>query len=68
MATSAPALPDINNFSLHVTVYVAPADVDKLLAAMKPVFDLVSAEEECTFFELYQDPASPGTLSWVENW
>lgn len=62
------ALPDIDSFSLHVTVHVAPEDTEKLLAAMKPVFDLVSAEEECTFFELYQDPASPGTLSWVENW
>jgi quinol monooxygenase YgiN len=65
---AAPTLPDIDGFSLHVTVFVAPENVDKLLAAFKPVFELVSAEEECIFFELYQDPASPGTLSWVENW
>ncbi|TID22843.1 putative C6 finger domain-containing protein [Venturia nashicola] len=65
---AAPALPDIDSFSLHLTVYVAPENVDKLLKAMEPVFDHVSAEEGCTFFELYQDPASPGTLSWIENW
>jgi hypothetical protein len=66
MAT--PTFPDIDGFSVHVTIFVAPENVDKLLAAFKPVFELVSAEEECIFFEMYQDPASPGTLSWVENW
>jgi quinol monooxygenase YgiN len=65
---AAPALPDIDSFSIHVTVFVAPENVDKMIEAFKPIFELVVAEEECTFFELYQDPASLGTLSWVENW
>lgn len=64
----APTLPDLDSFSLHVTIFVAPENVDKLFAAFKPVFELICAEKEFTFFELYQDPASPGTLSWVENW
>ncbi|CAJ2502581.1 Uu.00g099750.m01.CDS01 [Anthostomella pinea] len=54
--------------SLHVTVYVAPANVDRFKVAFKPVFDRVAAEPECLFFELYTDAAEPGKLSWVENW
>jgi quinol monooxygenase YgiN len=65
---AAPAFPDLESFSVHMTVFVAPENVDKLLEAFKPIFELVSAEDDCIFFELYQDPASPGTLSWVENW
>ncbi|KAI0164446.1 hypothetical protein GGR52DRAFT_559881 [Hypoxylon sp. FL1284] len=54
--------------SLHVTVHIAPENVDRFIAAFKPVFDLVVAEPECTFFQVYQSPEEPGKLSWVENW
>ncbi|PPJ51832.1 hypothetical protein CBER1_09758 [Cercospora berteroae] len=60
--------PDLNGFSLHVTVHIAPENLEAFYAAMIPVFDVVAAEPECLYFELYQDPTSPGTLSWVENW
>jgi quinol monooxygenase YgiN len=65
---AAPVLPDIDSFSLHVTIFIAPDSVNEFLEAFKTIFDLVTAEEECIFFEMFQDPASPGTLSWVENW
>jgi quinol monooxygenase YgiN len=55
-------------FSLHVTVHIAAEDVPKFLEAFRPVYEKVSAEPECTFFEVYQSPEDPGTLSWVENW
>ncbi|KAI0974058.1 hypothetical protein F4678DRAFT_396168 [Xylaria arbuscula] len=55
-------------WSLHVTVYIAPENVDRFLAAFKPVFNKVVAEPECLFFEMYQSPQEPGKLSWVENW
>lgn len=54
--------------SIHVTVHIAPENVDKFFAAYQPVYDSVIAEPECTFFQVYQDPQNPGTLTWVENW
>jgi quinol monooxygenase YgiN len=54
--------------SLHVTIYIDPSNVEKFFEHMKPVYDAVVAEPECRFFEIYQDPKEPGTLSWVENW
>ena len=61
-------LPDLTAFSLHVTVYIAEDKVDDFFAAMRPCFEAVSAEPELLYFELFQDPASPGKISWVENW
>ncbi|KAJ5642199.1 hypothetical protein N7490_006199 [Penicillium lividum] len=55
-------------FSLHVTVYIDPSNVETFFKHFKPIYDAVVAEPECRFFEVYQDPADPGTLSWVENW
>ncbi|KAI1751698.1 hypothetical protein F4782DRAFT_175518 [Xylaria castorea] len=55
-------------WSLHVTVYIAPENVNRFLAAFKPVFNKVVAEPECLFFEMYQSPQEPGKISWVENW
>ncbi|KAI1805192.1 hypothetical protein F4811DRAFT_236894 [Daldinia bambusicola] len=60
--------PPPKGFSLHVTVHIAPENVEKFLAAFKPVFDVVAAEPECLFFEVYKSPEDPGKLSWVENW
>ncbi|KAI1303358.1 hypothetical protein F5Y03DRAFT_385181 [Xylaria venustula] len=61
-------MPLATGWSLHVTVYIAPENVDRFLAAFKPVFSKVVAEPECLFFEMYQSPQEPGKLSWVENW
>ncbi|KAI1424069.1 hypothetical protein F5Y12DRAFT_468375 [Xylaria sp. FL1777] len=61
-------MPLATGWSLHVTVYIAPENVDRFLAAFKPVFNKVVAEPECLFFEMYQSPQEPGKLSWVENW
>lgn len=62
------SLPDLEGFSLHATVHIAPENVAKFFDACKPVFYLVSAEPECLYFEIYQDPASLGTITWIENW
>ncbi|KAI1133395.1 hypothetical protein F5Y10DRAFT_87410 [Nemania abortiva] len=61
-------MPGATGWSLHVTVYIAPENVDRFMAAFKPVFDKVVAEPECLFFEMYQSPQEPGKISWVENW
>ncbi|KAI5361661.1 Putative antibiotic biosynthesis monooxygenase domain-containing protein [Septoria linicola] len=61
-------IPDLAAFSLHVTVHVAEDNLPAFFEAMKPVFDRVAAEPECLYFEIFQDPAEPGKISWVENW
>jgi quinol monooxygenase YgiN len=57
-----------HGISLHVTIYIAPENVEAFFAAFKPVYDKVIAEPECVFFEMYQSPDEPGKISWVENW
>lgn len=54
--------------SLHVSITVAPENTAKFLDLLKPVYDLVSAEPECVFFEVFQNPAVPGEFKFVENW
>ncbi|KAI0100143.1 hypothetical protein GGR51DRAFT_564359 [Nemania sp. FL0031] len=61
-------MPGSTGWSLHVTVYIAPENIDRFMAAFKPVFNKVVAEPECLFFEMYQSPQEPGKISWVENW
>lgn len=61
-------IPDLTAFSLHVTVHIAEDNLPAFFKAMKPVFDRVAAEPECLYFEIFQDPAEPGKISWVENW
>jgi len=55
-------------FSLQVTIQIKPEDVNKFLDEFKTVFELVTAERQCVFFEVYQSPETPGTISWVEHW
>lgn len=54
--------------SLHIDITVAPESVDKFLEILKPLFDLVAAEPECTFYEVFHDPDNPGHFRFVENW
>lgn len=61
-------LPDLPTFSLHVTVHIRPTDVEAFFRTMQPCFEAVTAEPECVYFEIYQDPEDSGKISWVENW
>jgi hypothetical protein len=54
--------------SLHVHITVAPENVDLFLSHLKPCYDVVSAEPECIYFEVFQNPAVPGEFKFVENW
>lgn len=56
------------SISLQVTVWISPENVPKFFEALRPVYEKVIAEPECTFFEYYEDPEEPGRISWVENW
>jgi len=55
-------------FSLHVTVHVSPKDSEAFLAALKPVYELVAAEPECTYFEVFHSKDEPGLFHWIENY
>lgn len=53
-------LPDLDRFSLHVTVYIDPSNVPKFYEAFKTAFDAVRGEEVLLYFEVYEDPTEPG--------
>jgi quinol monooxygenase YgiN len=57
-----------SGLSLHVTVFIAEENVPKFFEAFLPAYEKVTAEPECTFFEVYQSLENLGELSWVENW
>ena len=54
--------------SLHVSITVAPENVEKFLAALRPAYEGVIAEPENIFFEVYQEQGKPGVFRFVENW
>jgi quinol monooxygenase YgiN len=54
--------------SLHVDIWIDPSNLAKWFEEFQKTFDLVVAEPECTYFEVFQDPDEPGHLRWVENW
>jgi quinol monooxygenase YgiN len=54
--------------SVHIKVTVAPESVPKFFSLIKPAYDAATAEPECIFFEIYQNPAIPGEIKYVENW
>ncbi|KAL2826948.1 hypothetical protein BJY01DRAFT_262150 [Aspergillus pseudoustus] len=54
--------------SIQMTAYLNPKDLPQFWELFGPVFQKVTAEPHCTFFEVYQSPEDPGTISWVENW
>ena len=58
----------LEQLSLQVDIWIDPSNVDKFFEAMRPIFDKVTAEPECVYFEIFQDPDDLGHLSWVENW
>ena len=54
--------------SLHVTIQVAPHNVDAFLEALRPCWAGCVAEEENIFFDVFQDPETPGRFHFVELW
>ena len=68
MSTQVPSSKAFHGTSIHVTITVAPENAEKFLALLKPCFDAVTAEPECLFFEVFQDPEEPGSFRFVENW
>jgi quinol monooxygenase YgiN len=61
-------MPPFNGLSVQMTAYMDPKDLPQFWELFRPVFEKVIAEPHCTFFEVYQSPEDPGTISWIENW
>jgi quinol monooxygenase YgiN len=59
---------NFHGLSLHVTVTVAPENVSKFLDLLRPVYEAVVAEPECTFFEVLTSSDQPGVLHFFEGW
>ena len=57
-----------HGISLQINIQIDPKDVDAFLRHFKPLYDIVVAEPELRFFEVYQSREDPGKLSWVEHW
>jgi len=60
--------PSPHGIALFLKVFIAPENVARFFEYAKPIFDAVTAEPECQFFEIYQSPDDPGAISWVEHW
>ncbi|KAI9710986.1 MAG: hypothetical protein M1820_002424 [Bogoriella megaspora] len=54
--------------SVHATITIDPRNEQQFLAALRPAFDAVVAEPECTFCEIYKNTDKPGQFRFVENW
>ena len=54
--------------TLIATVSVEPSKVDAYLEALRPCWQGIIGEPECLFFDLWQDPAKPGTFKMIEVW
>lgn len=64
----ATALPKLDTFSHHTTVYIDPSKVDTFWETFKPVFEKTAATPECLYLEAFENPAEPGKITWVANW
>ncbi|KAL4925333.1 uncharacterized protein BDV17DRAFT_294557 [Aspergillus undulatus] len=60
MALSSTPTPDI---SMHVNIVIASENVTKWFEACVPVYKAIIAEQNNTFFEIYQDLKNPGEIS-----
>jgi quinol monooxygenase YgiN len=56
------------SLSLHVSITVAPENVAAFFEALRPAYEGVIAEPECTFFQVFQNPEEPGVIKFVEDW
>ena len=54
--------------ALHVTIQVAPHDVPAFLEALRPCWAGCASEEENLFFDVFEDPETPGLFRFVELW
>ncbi|KAK4059006.1 hypothetical protein Trihar35433_11267 [Trichoderma harzianum] len=57
-----------SGFSVHVTITIDPTNTSAFLTAFRRIYEIVAAEPECTYFEVFQSLEEPGVFRFVENW
>jgi quinol monooxygenase YgiN len=55
-------------FNIQATLFFAPEDIQKVLEALKPVYERTIAEPECLSFQVYQPLDDPGQIVLIEDW
>lgn len=55
-------------FILTLTITVDPARVEEYLSHLKPVYDAVIKEPDCTSFQVLTNPNVPGEIKTVQGW
>lgn len=64
---STPTSPS-RGISGHVTITVLPENSAKFLQLSRPVFDAISSEPKCLYFEIFESAEQKGKFRIVENW
>lgn len=57
-----------NSFNIQASLFFAPENIPKVLAALKPVYEKTIAEPKCLSFQVYQLLDDPGQILLVEDW
>lgn len=51
-----------------VKIFLDPSRVDEFMPLFKPCYDAITAEPECTFFEVAISKENPGQMTFWEGW
>jgi quinol monooxygenase YgiN len=54
--------------TLFITFTIDPSKIETWKEAHRPVWAACAAEPECLLFDVFEDPAAPGTMRLVEVW
>ncbi|KAJ5872611.1 uncharacterized protein N7529_004964 [Penicillium soppii] len=57
-----------NGFNIQASLFFAPENIHKVFAALKPVYEKTTAENDCLSFQVYQSLDDPGQILLVEDW
>ena len=56
------------HYTVHITLTTTPENVDKVVEAIKLVYEPIRKEPENVSFDLYQHEDEPGVLRIAETW
>ncbi|KAL4862685.1 hypothetical protein BDV12DRAFT_202812 [Aspergillus spectabilis] len=68
MATSTLTTYTGKQFTIFVTLRVAPENIEKFKAVHRPLWKYVAEEPECLLFDVFEDLDAPGRFRFVEVW
>lgn len=51
-----------------MNITIDPSNIGAFLTALKPVYEALVSEPNCTYFEVFHSLEEPGAFRFVENW